>query len=299
MCQISKRASLAPSTAEGLLEYAYVRENRDFRCEDKVINCIHGQPRRTVYVNEMSQDELIRCESTHGACLSVKQAAALVNARQQWQYPLNSRDLAALIGSSVMDERIHFVFSVRNSQLSSSWLAGYKGEVLSAHAQARVEALLSDRYSLSSPEELITALSLPESRQAQFRSLVEMKTDLNTATLNEIGSRPPVRPNPWFLFWVVSFEYLGVGLGTGIRRVRRALESSAYRDAVRITHQYCGDSANLRECDDWHFGGKSRLSGVLSLMHGSRLTRYVFVVLGCTSSSKRGKSLGVSVRKYA
>ena len=41
-----------------------------------------------------------------------------------------------------------------------------------------------------------------------------MKTDLNTATLNEIGSRPPVRPNPWFLFWVVSFEYLGVGLGT-------------------------------------------------------------------------------------
>ena len=72
-----ERASLAPSTAEGLLEYAYVRENRDFRCEDKVINCIHGQPRRTVYVNEMSQDELIRCESTHGACLSVSKLRLL------------------------------------------------------------------------------------------------------------------------------------------------------------------------------------------------------------------------------
>ncbi|MGB0645860.1 MAG: AmpG family muropeptide MFS transporter [Bradymonadia bacterium] len=209
-----QRVSLPPSTADALLEYAYVRENQDFRCEDKVIDCTNADVGRAVYVNEMTQDELIRCESAHGACFSVKQAEFLVNARSQGKYPIDSRELTSIIGTPVMDNRVHLVFWVRNSQLTSTWLAEYVGEALPGGNQAQIEALLSDRYSLSSPDKLMTALSLPKSRQLQFRSLVEIKSDLNTATLNEIGSRPPVKPDPWFLFWVVSFEYLGVGLGT-------------------------------------------------------------------------------------
>ena len=36
----------------------------------------------------------------------------------------------------------------------------------------------------------------------------------NTATSHELGQLPSLLPSAWLLFWVVSFEYLGVGLGT-------------------------------------------------------------------------------------
>ena len=73
-----------------------------------------------------------------------------------------------------------------------------------AHADAIVEAR---RDGLITE---ISALRLP----ADFTPLATLRIDPNTATPAELALLPGLAPSATLLFLVVSFEYLGVGLGT-------------------------------------------------------------------------------------
>ena len=50
--------------------------------------------------------------------------------------------------------------------------------------------------------------------QRKMNSKLVFKMDVNRSTGSEIGLIPFFSPSHWLLFLVISFEYLGVGLGT-------------------------------------------------------------------------------------
>ena len=50
--------------------------------------------------------------------------------------------------------------------------------------------------------------------QGLMKERLYFQLDVNTATGQQLGTIPNLAPSGWLLFWIISFEYLGVGLGT-------------------------------------------------------------------------------------
>lgn len=204
-----------PSTVQGALsQFFYVRPEGDLRCGNAEIDCVNGADRRSVYVNELETAELTACRIDSGGCFSEAQAQRLVDARLRGDYPINTDELKRLTGAVFAQPEIHLVFKVRLAYASVKWFEQFSQATFNEAERKALSALLDQRHALSDHKALLVLAKVGSNLHEAFRRVLEVRSDVNTATLNELGSRPPLQPDPWLLFWVVSFEYLGVGLGT-------------------------------------------------------------------------------------
>lgn len=150
---------------------------------------------RRVDVNTASAETLAALEPIAAQDESEAIAAAIIDARPLTdlrQLPVTARSASALL--------------TVQTNLNTTSRAALSAHALltEAHAEAIIEArsdgLLTD----------LSALSLP----ADFTPLATLRIDPNTATPAELALLPGLAPSATLLFLVVSFEYLGVGLGT-------------------------------------------------------------------------------------
>jgi len=150
---------------------------------------------RRVDANTASAEVLASLEPIAAQDDPAAVAAAIIDARPLTglhQLPATARSAGALL--------------TVQTNLNTTSRAALSAHALltEAHAEAIVEArsggLLTD----------LSALSLP----ADFTPLATLRIDPNTATPAELALLPGLAPSATLLFLVVSFEYLGVGLGT-------------------------------------------------------------------------------------
>ena len=95
------------------------------------------------------------------------------------------------------------------TNLNTASVAEMSAHSLLSEDQAKAIVDLRGDGLLTSMADL-QALSLPEA----FTPLATFRIDPNTATASELALLPGLAPDRFWLFLVVSFEYLGVGLGT-------------------------------------------------------------------------------------
>jgi MFS transporter, PAT family, beta-lactamase induction signal transducer AmpG len=214
MAAFESRTQMPGGVAQALGDFVYVRPDNDLRCVQSEVTCLSNDERRTVYVNELDEAALAMCRDDAGGCFTKTEVERLVAARLQGVYPTDSNQLKGIIGGGVEQPEIHLVFKVRLAYVSIDWFEAFAGVSLNESERKALTQSLDNRHALSNHQSLLALAKLSPSRHQQFRAVLEVRSDVNTATLNELGSRPPVQPDPWLLFWVVSFEYLGVGLGT-------------------------------------------------------------------------------------
>jgi len=82
-------------------------------------------------------------------------------------------------------------------------------QVTEQHAKALLQ-LREQKGPFSASKQWSTDLTM----QRKMDQVFYFPLDINTAKSQQLGQIPFLKPNAWLLFWVISFEYLGVGLGT-------------------------------------------------------------------------------------